>query len=77
MVIIYVLSIKDIIASSELLDGESAKRFFTNEISNIVVNHVVADFYRVTKINHSFALQYLTNKQNMKGEKIIKEINQW
>lgn len=76
MVIIYVLSIKDIIASSELLDGESAKRFFTNGISNIVVNHVVVDFSRVTKINRSFALQYLTNKHDMKEKKIIKEINQ-
>ncbi|MGD9673994.1 MAG: hypothetical protein AB7U98_11015 [Candidatus Nitrosocosmicus sp.] len=76
MVIIYVISIKDAISSSELLNGESAKWFFTNVISNIVVNTVVIDFSYVTRINHAFAMQYLTSKRDMKGKKIIKEINQ-
>ncbi|MDF0680249.1 MAG: hypothetical protein P0116_04725 [Candidatus Nitrosocosmicus sp.] len=71
---IYVISIKNVLSSHELLDSESAKQFFTNVISKILVNHIVIDFSGVKRMNQAFALQYLKSKQVMSIKKVIKEI---
>ena len=75
MSIVCAISIKNILSSSELLDFEDAKRFFTDEISQIIVDYIVIDFSGVKVMNSSFAIQYLICKQNMKGKKVIKEIH--
>lgn len=75
MTIIYAISIKNIIPSLELLDFEDAKRFFADQISKIIVDHIVIDFSGVKVMNRSFAVQYLICKQYMKEKKVIKEIN--
>ena len=74
MTTIYVISIKNVLSTPELLDSESAKQFFTNVISNTLVNHIVIDFSGVKRMNHTFALQYLKSKQDMSIKKVIKEI---
>lgn len=75
MVIIYVICIKDIVSSSELLDSENARYFFDDEISSLIVNYILIDFTGVELMNQSFALQYLTSKQYMNEKKTIREIN--
>ncbi|HET8794699.1 MAG TPA: hypothetical protein VFM31_12955 [Nitrososphaeraceae archaeon] len=74
MAIIYVISIKNALLTSDLSDSESAKLFFTNMISEIAVDNIVIDFSGVKQMNHLFALQYLKGKQSMSLKKVIKEI---
>ena len=74
MTIIYVISIKNVLATSELSDSKSVKQFFTNVISEVLVDHIVIDFSGVKQMNHSFALRYLKNKQDTSIKKVIKEI---
>lgn len=76
MTIIWVVSIKNIISSSsESLDGDGVKHFFSDEISKIIVDHVLIDFSEVKSLNDSFASQYLSSKDEFKGKKVIREIN--
>ena len=75
MTIIYVISIKNAVLASLLLGSECAKRFFADEISKIIVDHIVIDFSDVKVMNRSLAIQYLFCKQNMKEMKLIREIN--
>ena len=72
MSITYVISIKNVLSTPELLDSESAKQFFTNVMSEILVDHIVIDFSGVKQMNHSFALQYLKSKQDMSIKKFIR-----
>src|SRR5687768_1961382 len=74
MTIIYVISIKNVLSTSEFLDSKSAKQFFANVLHEIVINHIVIDFSGVKQMNHSFALQFLKSKQDMSTKKVIKEI---
>jgi anti-anti-sigma regulatory factor len=74
MTTIYVISIKNVLSIPELLGSESAKQFFTNVISNTLVNHIVIDFSGVKRMNLTFALQYLKSKQDMSIKNVIKEI---
>jgi hypothetical protein len=74
MTAIYVISIKSVI-SSELLSSDTAKLFITDELSKIVVDHILVDFSQVKTMNHTFALQYLTSKQDINRKKLIKEVN--
>lgn len=60
-------------STSELSGSKSAKLFFTNIISEIVVDHIVIDFSYVKQMNFLFALQYLKSKQHLTLKK-IKEI---
>ncbi len=73
MAIIYVISVKNVLSTPELSGSKSAKQFFTNIISEIVVDHIVIDFSDVKQMNFPFALQYLETKQHLTLKK-IKEI---
>jgi hypothetical protein len=75
MTIVYVISIKNFISSPELFDATDVRSFFADEISKIIIEHIVIDFSKIESISHSFALQYLAIKNEFKGKKIIKEIN--
>ena len=66
MTTIYVISIKNVLSTPELLDSESANSFFTNVISNTLVNHIVIDFSGVKRMNLTFALQYLKTRYEYK-----------
>ena len=72
MSITYVISIKNVLSTPELLDSESAKQFFTNVMSEILVDHIVIDFSGVKRMNLTFALQYLKSKQDMSIKKVIR-----
>jgi len=74
MTIIYVISVKNVLSTSEFLDTESVQHFFSSLIPHIVVDHIVIDFSGVNQINHSFALGYLKSKQDISIKKVIKEI---
>jgi DNA uptake protein ComE-like DNA-binding protein len=74
MTAIYVISIKSVI-SSELLGSDTAKLFITDELSKIVVDHILVDFSQVKTMDHTFALQYLTSKQDINRNKVIKAVN--
>jgi anti-anti-sigma regulatory factor len=74
MTAIYVISIKNVI-SSELLGSDTAKLFFTDELSKIIVDHILVDFSQVKTMDHIFALQYLTSKQDIDRNKVIKAVN--
>lgn len=74
MAIIYVISVKNVLSTSELSSSKSAKQFLTNIISEIVVDHIVIDFSDVKQMNFPFALQYLETKQHLTLKKKIKEI---
>ncbi|CAN5621051.1 hypothetical protein BH23THE1_BH23THE1_17570 [soil metagenome] len=74
MTAIYVISIKSVI-SSELLGSDTAKLFFTDELSKIVVDHILVDFSQVKTVDHTFALQYLASKQDINRNKVIKAVN--
>lgn len=71
---IYVISIKNVI-SSELLGSDTAKLFFTDELSKIAVDHILVDFSQVKTMDHTFAFQYLTSKQGFNRNKVIKSVN--
>lgn len=59
--------------SSNLFLRKSANYFFETIINHIKNKIVYVDFSNIESISHSFAHQYLTNKQNT--TKTIKEIN--
>lgn len=75
MTIVYVISIRHIISSPELFNANGARSFFANEISKIIIDHIVIDFSTIESMSHSFALQYLASKNEFKEKKFIKEIN--
>lgn len=71
---IYVISIKNVI-SPELLGSDTAELFFTEELSKIVVDHILVDFSQVKTMDHTFALQYLISKRDFNRNKVIKAVN--